>query len=96
MDVLGAFGLKAKTAQVAGTNNPDATGGIWFYSSGSGTITLPAASSNTNRVYVILNNTGAGRTISSYQDLSNAPQTSVANNTSLWIVSDGTNWRQIK
>lgn len=96
LNAAGALGLKVKTAQVAGTNNPDATGGIWLYASGTGTITLPAAASSTDRIFIIMNNTGAGRTISSYRDLTNTAQTSVANNTSLWIVSDGTNWRQIK
>jgi hypothetical protein len=96
LSVEGALGLNVKTTQVAGTNNPDASGGVWFYSSGTGTITLPSASSVADRVYIILNNTGASRTISSYLDLSNTAQTFIANNTSLWIISDGTSWRQIK
>lgn len=93
--IQGAMGLKVKTGQVAGTNNPNATGAIWMYSSGTGAIDLTAAA-YTDRLVIILNNTGAARSISSYRDLSNTAQTTIANNTSLWIVYDGTNWRQIK
>lgn len=96
LEINGAVAMKVKTAQAAGTNNPDNTGEIWLYSSGTGTITLPTASTCTNRIYVILNQTGAARTISSYKDLSAAAQTSLANSSSLWVASDGTNWQQIK
>ncbi len=96
LEVNGAVAMKVKTAQVAGTNNPDNTGEIWLYTSGSGAITLPAAATCPNRMYVILNNTGAVRTISSYKDLALTAQTTINNNTSLWIVSDGANWQQIK
>ena len=96
LEVDGPIAMKVKTAQVAGTNNPDATGEYWFYTSGSGAISLPAASTCTNRMYVILNNTGATRTITTYKDLTLTNQTTILNNTSLWIVSDGTNWQQIK
>jgi hypothetical protein len=95
LHIDGAMGLRVKASQVAGTNNPNATGGIWIYASGSGTIDLTGAA-YTDRVLIILNNTGATRTISSYRDLANTAQTTIANNISLWLVHDGTNWRQIK
>lgn len=95
LNIAGAMGLKVKTSQVAGTNNPNATGGIWIYSSGTGTIDLSSAD-YTDRVVIILNNTGATRTISTYRDLGNTAQTTIANNVSLWLVYDGTSWRQIK
>ncbi len=93
--IEGAMGLKVRTGQTAGTNNPNVTAGIWIYSSGTGTIDLGVVA-YTDRLMVIINNTGASRNISSYRDLSNTAQTTIANNTSLWLVYDGTNWRQIK
>src|SRR5687767_15351948 len=35
--------------------SPNNTASIWLYTSGAGTITLPAAASNTNRMYIIVN-----------------------------------------
>lgn len=96
LEVNGRFGMNVKGAKVAGTDNPDGTGTVWIYTSGSGTITLPSASSNTGAIYFIRNNTGAGRTTSAYLDLTNTSVTALANNTGIMIVSDGTNWQQIK
>ncbi len=96
VDINGGVGMKIKTSLVAGINNPDNSAVTWFYSSGTGTITLPTASTCTNRMYVIVNQSGTERTISSYKDLSGTNQSSIGNNTSLWIVSDGTNWLQAK
>lgn len=95
MDIMGAMGLKIQVSQVAGTNNPNTNAGIWVYSSGSGTIDLTPAAS-VNRMFVIINITGAARSITAYRDLTNALVNTIANNTSLWLVHDGTNWRQIK
>lgn len=96
MDIKGSFATTVKTAQIAGTNNPDVTGAVWIYSSGSGTITLPTASTCSGRRYVILNQTGGACTTSTYIDITTASVTSLANNTSIEVISDGTNWRQIK
>ncbi|HYV92654.1 MAG TPA: kelch repeat-containing protein [Chitinophagales bacterium] len=95
LDVNGAMGMKVKAAQVIGTNNPDATAGIWIYSSGSGTVTLPAANTCANRMYMLVNQTTAA-TISSYKNLSNSNSTTLSANSTLWLVSDGTNWYQFK
>jgi trimeric autotransporter adhesin len=94
LDVNGAIGIKVKSAQAAGTNNPDNTATIWLYSSGTGTITLPAANTCTNRMYIIVNQTGATRNISSYRNLAGAAQTTLATATSITILSDGANWLQ--
>jgi hypothetical protein len=69
---------------------------VWIYTSGTGTIAVPAPSACANRMYAILNYSGGARTITSFQNLSNTATTSIANNTSIWIVSDGTSWYQIK
>ena len=94
LDVNGTIGIKVKSAQAAGTNNPDNTASIWLYSTGTGAISLPAATTCTNRLYVIVNQTGATRNISSYLNLAGAAQTTLANATSITIMSNGTNWLQ--
>ena len=96
LEVNGTFATTVQTGQVAGTNNPDNTAAVWIYSSGAGSITLPAAGTCSGRRYVILNQTGASVTTSSYIDITTASVTSLANNTSIEVISDGTNWRQIK
>lgn len=94
LDVNGAIGIKVKSGQNAGVNNPDNTASIWLYSTGAGTISLPAAATCTNRLYIIVNQSGAARNISSYQNLAGAAQTTLANATSITIMSNGTNWLQ--
>jgi trimeric autotransporter adhesin len=96
LDVIGSVGMQVNSSQVVGTNNPDNTASIWIYSSGTGNITLPAASTCTNRMYVIVNKTGATANISSYNDLTNTAQTTLTTATSITIVSDGSNWQQIR
>ncbi len=96
LHVNGAFATTVKTAQAAGTNNPDNTAAVWIYSSGTGTITLPGAATCSGRRYVIVNQTGAAVTTSSYINLATAAVTTLANNASVEVISDGTNWRQIK
>ncbi len=96
LEVNGTVAAKFKTPLAAGTDNPDGTGMVWRYTSGTGTITLPAASTCANRMYVIINQTGTTRTISSYRDLTTTPQTTISSSVALWIMSDGTNWYQIK
>jgi hypothetical protein len=96
LHVNGAVSTSFKSALIAGTTNPDASGMTWRYATGTGTITLPAASSCDDRIYVIINQTGSARTISSYRDLTTTPQTTLASSVALWIQSDGTDWFQIK
>ncbi|MBK7149232.1 MAG: hypothetical protein IPH78_10535 [Bacteroidetes bacterium] len=96
LHVNGAFATTVKTAQVAGTNNPDNTAAVWIYSSGTGTITLPGAGTCSGRRYVIVNQTGASVTTSAYINLATASVTALANNSSIEVISDATNWRQIK
>ena len=63
---------------------------------GAPTITLPAAgSTNTRRVYIIVNRTVSGVTITSYLNFSGS-STSVGANSSITIQSDGTNWYRIQ
>jgi len=96
LDVVGSVGMTVKNNQTAGTNNPDNTASIWIYTSGAGSITIPAASSCTNRCYVIVNKTGSTVNTSTYSDLTNTAQTTIATASSITIVSDGSNWLQIR
>jgi trimeric autotransporter adhesin len=96
LEVTGTTGLTIKSAQVAGTNNPDNTASIWHYTSGTGAITLPAAASYSNRLFVIVNQTGATLNTSSYNNLAGAAQTTLATGTSIMIVSNGTAWLRIR
>jgi hypothetical protein len=62
---------------------------------GNHNITLPAANTCNGRVYVIKNPTTNTPTISSYNDLKGNASTSLSNETTISLQSDGTNWEQI-
>ena len=75
----------------------DATNYTVIISGGSPTITLPTASStNEGRIYVIVNTTGAARTITSYQSLNAVGVTTIAANSSITIQSYNNNWWRIQ
>lgn len=57
-------------------------------------VTLPAASTCVGRRYMVKVNGGA-KTISSYLDLTGSASTTLANNSVLNLISDGTNWQQL-
>jgi hypothetical protein len=59
-------------------------------------VTLPSASSVNRRVYVIVNQTNAARTISAYKDFAAASSTSIPANSAITIQSNGTNWYRIQ
>jgi hypothetical protein len=96
LDIAGATGMAIKNAQTAGTANPDNTASVWCYTAASGTITLPVAGSFSNRLYVIVNQTGSAVNISSYNDLAGITKTIVDAGSSITIVSNGVNWLQIR
>jgi hypothetical protein len=96
LDITGTAGMTVKSGQVAGANNPDNTASVWLYTSGTGTITLPAAADCANRIYNIVNQTGATVNISSYNNLAGAAQTTQTAGTSIMVVSNGTAWLQIR
>jgi len=61
------------------------------------TLTFPSASSCSGRIYVIINyNTGGTVNTSAYLSPTAVSTTTVANGTTVWVQSDGTNWYQIK
>lgn len=96
LDITGTAAMTVKSGQVAGTDNPDITASVWLYTSGTGTITLPAATDCANRIFNIVNQTGATVNISSYNNLAGTAQTTQLSGTSMTIVSNGTAWLQIR
>ncbi len=99
LDINGTIGMKIKSNQQIGTNNPDNSASIWQYTSAastSSTITLPTASTCTNRCYTIINTTSSVRNISFFYDLGSIGTSTIAAKTSITLISDGTNWVQVK
>jgi len=94
-EVNGAVAFKISTQSGSTTVTLDNTATVWYFT-GSASITLPAASGCTNRVYTIVNRSVSARTISSFNNLSGAGTTSIGSNSSIEIISDGTNWLQIQ
>ena len=94
LDVSGSVGAAITTTTTNLTL--DATHHTVIVTSGTPTITLPAAASgNSRRIYVIVNQTGSGVTISSYLDFTGAGNTTVGANSAIQIQSNGTNWYRI-
>lgn len=69
---------------------------ICLNSTSSQTLTLPAASTLPGKTYWIINVNNFSRNISSYINLSNVSSTRILGQSSIAIVSDGTNWRQFQ
>ena len=69
---------------------------ICLNSSSNQTLTLPAASTLPGKTYWIINVNNFSRNISSYLNLSNVSSTRILGQSSIAIVSDGTNWRQFQ
>jgi len=75
----------------------DATHHTVVLHTGSPDVVLPsAASSNDRREYVIVNQTGSARNITTYKDFTNSNATTIAANSSITIQSDGSNWYRIR
>jgi hypothetical protein len=74
----------------------DATHHTVMLHSGTPIVTLPTPVSSERRVYIIVNQTSAARTITSYKDFALVNQTTVAANSSITLQSDGTNWYRIR
>ncbi len=64
---------------------------------GTPVVTLPAAASgNSRRIYIIVNQTGSAVTISGYKDFTNATATTINANSSVTLQSNGTSWFRIQ
>jgi trimeric autotransporter adhesin len=95
LEVNGALATKISTQAGSTTVTLDNTAAVWYFT-GTAAVTLPAASSCANRRYVLVNRSAAARTISSYTDLAGTAATTIASNSGIELISDGTNWLQIK
>jgi len=91
-EVTGSVGHSIVTSSSSPT--VDATSHTIILTGGNPSVTLPAASGCTGRMYIIVNQITA-RTISTYKDFAGANSTTIAANSSITVQSDGTNWYRI-
>ncbi len=96
LEVNGSVAVKLVTSSGTGALTLNNAGTVYYVSTAVSSIALPTASTCTNRVYTIVNRSGANRTISSFTNLSGVATTSISNNTSMDVISNGTTWLQIK
>lgn len=94
LDVTGS--MAASITTTASNITLDGTNYTVILTGGTPVVTLPAASVCPRRIYVIVNRTGGGRTISTYQTINSGTSTSISGNTAIIIQSDGTNWYRIQ
>lgn len=94
MEVAGSVGYAITTTSTNLTL--DATHYTVIITGGTPSITLPAASGCTRRIYVIVNQTLTGRTISTYKDFTGSNSTTVGGYGSITVQSNGTNWYRIQ
>lgn len=97
LDVGGSSGFGIVRTTSSGTITLDATYHTLIIGSGTPIVSLPAAAAaNARRVYIIVNQTGAARAISTYRDFGNNIATTVPATSSITIQSDGSNWYRIQ
>lgn len=97
LDVNGAIGTTIKKITVNTTL--DNTAAVWYASPlplSPMTLTLPSAGTVTNRRYVVVNRSASTVNISGYTNLNGTSTTTISANSSIEIISDGTDWLQIK
>ncbi len=95
LDIAGRIGWTT-TSTAAAAVTLDSTSTTWVLTlAGAQTVTLPAVSTNTSGVYVIVNPTATVKTISAYTDFTGASVTTIPANNSITVQSDGTIWRRI-
>ena len=94
LDVVGSNGKSITT--VTGNTTLDATHHTVIITSGTPTITLPAASGVTRREYRLVNQTGSAVTISTYKDFAGSDATTISANSSMTFQSNGTNWYRVQ
>ena len=96
LDINGTFGTKIKKITVNGTTTLDESATVWYFTN-IGSITLPSAASCPNRRYSIVNRRPEARVFTnSYIDLNGGNNTYILANSGIELISDGTNWLQIK
>lgn len=96
LEVNGTFATKVKNI-ASGSVVLDASATIWYFSAGS-PYSFPPANSCPNRRYILVNpnNVPNQFSIGSYIDLTGTANTNIPANASIEVVSDGSNWLQIR
>ena len=94
LDVSGSFGASITTTATDLTLNE--THFTVIIKSGTHLITLPAATSNNRRIYVLVNQTADLIDTGQYIDLTGVISTTIPETSSIWIQSDGSAYYQIK
>jgi len=95
-EVNGAMAIALSKPTGTGTVTLDNTASVWYITTALTSINFPTASTCTNRIYTIVNRSGGSRTTSSFTNMSNASTATVVNGTSIDVMSDGSNWLQIR
>jgi hypothetical protein len=93
--VNGAMAMKLNKVPGIGSVTLDNTASVW-YLTGTASIVLPNAGDCTNRVYTIMNRSASVRSISNYTNMSGVVSATIGANSSIEIISDGTNWLQLR
>jgi len=97
LEINGAVATTIKT--VTASTTLDNTAEVWYTTTAGITLGLPIASTVKNRRYIIVYKGTVATSISispAFIPLALTGGTTVGNNTSIEIISDGTNWLQIK
>ncbi|WP_426486149.1 hypothetical protein [Flavobacterium sp. 2] len=95
LQILGSLATNITTF-TSSTATLDDTHSTVVLNPGVTTVTLPAASTCSGRIYCLRNTSGVGLTISTYKNFSNTNSTSIANASTVYLQSDNANWLQIR
>lgn len=96
LEVNGTVAVKLFTSSGNSAITLGSSASIYYISSNVSSISFPSASSCANRIYTIVNRTNGSRSTSNYTSLTGTTASSIASNTSIQIISDGSNWLQIR
>ena len=94
LEVNGAIATTIK--KVTAATAVDNTAEVWYLTGTASYFSLPAASTCANRRYILVARGVAITTSVAYTTLAGVASTTVASNSSVEIISDGTGWLQIK
>jgi len=94
--VNGAIALKLSKETGSTPVTLDNTASVWYFTNMASSIVLPNASTCNSRIYTIINRTLSNKTIDSIVNLNGISVTTVAPSSSIDIISDGSDWLQIR
>lgn len=91
VDIGGTLGIKMATPGFAAVT-VDASATIWYFTSSTNIITLPAPSSITNRTYTLVNRTNFNLPVTQFTELDGTLKTTLSPNSSIDVISNGSLW----